>query len=67
MVVEAESSVLGSPGEISIPLDADHLSICKYETRNDSSYIEVRNILKSLVLKICKSGMGLMPASLVIG
>lgn len=51
MVLEKDSSVLGYPGEISKPLDADHHSICKYESPEDPGYITVRNVLKSLVGK----------------
>jgi hypothetical protein len=49
MVLEKDSSVLGYPGEISKPLDADHHGVCKYESPDDPSYIAVRNVLKSLV------------------
>ncbi|KFY19780.1 hypothetical protein V491_04219 [Pseudogymnoascus sp. VKM F-3775] len=51
MVLEKDSSVLGYPGEISKPLDADHHGVCKYESPEDPSYIAVRNVLKSLVGK----------------
>jgi hypothetical protein len=51
MVLEKESSVLGYPGEISKPLDADHHGVCKYDSPNDPRYITVRNVLKSLVGK----------------
>ncbi|CAO1596345.1 hypothetical protein XANCAGTX0491_000196 [Xanthoria calcicola] len=51
MVLEKDSSILGYPGEISKPLDADHHGVCKYESPNDSRYITIRNILKSLVGK----------------
>lgn len=51
MVLEKDSSILGYPGEISKPLDADHHGVCKYESPNDSRYITVRNVLKSLVGK----------------
>lgn len=51
MVLEKDSSVLGYPGEISKPLDADHHGVCKYESPEDPRYITVRNILKSLVGK----------------
>lgn len=51
MVLEKESSVLGYPGEISKALDADHNTICKYESRDDPRYISVRDVLKSLVRK----------------
>jgi hypothetical protein len=49
MVLEKDSSVLGYPGEISKPLDADHHGVCKYESRDDPRYVTVRNVLKSLV------------------
>ncbi|KAK6833360.1 hypothetical protein PG987_008054 [Apiospora arundinis] len=51
MVLEKDSSVLGYPGEISKPLDADHHGVCKYESREDPKYITVRNALKSLIGK----------------
>ncbi len=51
MVLEKDSSILGYPGEISKPLDADHHGVCKYESPNDFRYITVRNVLKSLVGK----------------
>ncbi|PMD32251.1 YVTN repeat-like/Quino protein amine dehydrogenase [Hyaloscypha variabilis F] len=52
MVVEKDSSVLGYPGEISKPLDADHHGVCKYSSPDDPRYITVRNVLKSLVGKM---------------
>ncbi|KAK7966411.1 uncharacterized protein PG986_000688 [Apiospora aurea] len=49
MVLEKDSLVLGYPGEISKPLDADHYGVCKYESRLDSKdlclAIEPRNVL----------------------
>ncbi|KAI9792951.1 MAG: hypothetical protein M1816_001273 [Peltula sp. TS41687] len=51
MILEKDSSVLGYPGEISKPLDADHHGVCKYESRQDPLYIAVRNILIFLVSK----------------
>ncbi|KFX99301.1 hypothetical protein V490_01847 [Pseudogymnoascus sp. VKM F-3557] len=51
MVLEKDSSVLGYPGEISKPLDADHHGVCKYESPKDPSYIAVRNVLWSLIRK----------------
>lgn len=56
MVLEKDSSVLGYPGEISKPLDADHHGVCKYESPDDSRYITVRNVLKSLVGKAKPKG-----------
>ena len=51
MVLEKNSSKLGSLGELLKPIDADHLGICKYESRSDYGYISIRNVLKSLVEK----------------
>jgi hypothetical protein len=56
MVVEKDSSVLGYPGEISKPLDADHHGVCKYSSPDDPRYITVRNVLKSLVGKMKPKG-----------
>ena len=49
MVLEKDSSLLGYPGEVSKPLDADHNGICKYESRDDSRYRSVRDALKDLL------------------
>ncbi|KAK0671872.1 YVTN repeat-like/Quino protein amine dehydrogenase [Cercophora samala] len=45
MVLEKDSSMLGYPGEISKPLDADHHGVCKFASREDTHYIAVRNVL----------------------
>ncbi|KAL2022188.1 hypothetical protein VTK56DRAFT_6017 [Thermocarpiscus australiensis] len=52
MVLEKDSSVLGYPGEISKPLDADHHGVCKYASPSDPRYISVRNVLKTLIGKV---------------
>ncbi|KAK4113334.1 hypothetical protein N656DRAFT_778094 [Canariomyces notabilis] len=52
MVLEKDSSVLGYPGEISKPLDADHHGVCKYTSSSDPRYVTVRNVLKTLVGKV---------------
>ncbi|KAI8955156.1 hypothetical protein F4801DRAFT_529818 [Xylaria longipes] len=49
MVLEKDSSVLGYPGEVSKPLDADHHDVCKFNGLDDPRYIAVRNALMSLV------------------
>ncbi|KAI1087197.1 hypothetical protein F5B19DRAFT_497604 [Rostrohypoxylon terebratum] len=54
MVLEKDSSVLGYPGEISKPLDADHHGVCKYASPDDPSYVAVRNVLKTLITKTLK-------------
>lgn len=51
MILEKDSSVLGYPGEISKPLDADHHNVCKYSGLADPNYVSVKNVLKSLVHK----------------
>ncbi|MBE3049848.1 hypothetical protein IMZ48_46600 [Candidatus Bathyarchaeota archaeon] len=56
MVLEKESSMLGYPGEISKPLDADHHRVCKYESREDPSYITVRNALMALTSRVETKG-----------
>ena len=52
MILEKDSSVLGYPGETSKALDADHHSVCKYDSPKDPNYITVRNALQSLVSKV---------------
>lgn len=49
MVLERDSSVLGYPGEISKPLDADHHGVCKFDGPNDLNYVSVRNVIQSLI------------------
>lgn len=56
MVLEKDSSVLGYPGEISKPLDADHHDVCKYASPIDPRYVTVRNALKSLIGKVKPDG-----------
>ena len=57
MVLEKESSILGYPGEVSKSLDADHHGVCKYANQEDSNYVTVRNVLKSLVSSLQSKGM----------
>lgn len=52
MVLEKDSSVLGYPGEISRPLQADHHDVCKFSSPVDPNYIAVRNAIKSLVTQL---------------
>ncbi|KAM7187638.1 hypothetical protein V8F33_011105 [Rhypophila sp. PSN 637] len=49
MVLERDSSVLGYPGDLSHALDADHHTVCKYDSREDPKYVAVCNYLKSMV------------------
>ncbi|KAI0427770.1 hypothetical protein F5Y09DRAFT_22307 [Xylaria sp. FL1042] len=48
MVLEKDSSILGYPGEISRPLQADHHDVCKFSSPVDSNYVAVRNAIKTL-------------------
>ena len=56
MILEKQSSVLGYPGEKSIPLDADHHGVCKFSSRHDPNYVAVRDALESLVMKAIEKG-----------
>ena len=49
MVLEKDSSILGYPGEISQPLNADHHDVCKFSSREDPNYISLRSVLKTLI------------------
>ena len=52
MILERDSSILGYPGEKSKALNADHHSVCKYDSPQDPNYVAVRNALQSLIAKI---------------
>ncbi|KFY38625.1 hypothetical protein V494_04289 [Pseudogymnoascus sp. VKM F-4513 (FW-928)] len=54
MIVEKDSAVLGYPNEISIAVNADHNTICKFPSREDVNYVTFRNLLKSTVDKFRK-------------
>ena len=56
MILEKDSSILGYPGEISKSMNADHHNVCKYDSPEDSNYIDVRNALKSLVSRFRSVG-----------
>lgn len=48
-MVERNSAILDYPNELSSPLNADHHNVCKYMSRHDANYVNVRNVIKSLV------------------
>lgn len=52
MVLEKDTSVLGYPGEVSRPLQADHHDVCKFSGPTDPNYIAVRNAIKSLMTRL---------------
>lgn len=43
--------MLGYPGEVSKPLDADHHGVCKFDSISDPRYMAVRNALLSVISK----------------
>ncbi|KAI0158132.1 hypothetical protein GGR57DRAFT_500249 [Xylariaceae sp. FL1272] len=45
LIVDRDSAVLGYRGEIAQPLNADHRSICKFDSFVDPNYITIRNSL----------------------
>ncbi|KAL5045518.1 hypothetical protein BDW71DRAFT_208333 [Aspergillus fruticulosus] len=59
MIVEKDSATLGYPKEISKALVADHHTVCKFDSTQDSNYISVRNALKTLVSSIRSAGQSL--------
>ena len=52
MILSKESSVLGYPGEISMPLTADHHNVCKFTGMQDSNYRRVKSVLQTLLAKL---------------
>ncbi|MCJ1435227.1 hypothetical protein MMC27_004599 [Xylographa pallens] len=57
MVLEKDSSILGYPGEISRPLDADHHTVCKFASPEDPNYKSVRSALLTLIRNYNISGL----------
>lgn len=55
-MVEKDSATLGYPKEISKALLADHHTVCKFDSNEDSNYVSVRNALKTLVSSIRSAG-----------
>lgn len=49
LIVDPDSATLGYRGEKQIPMNADHRSICKFETPTDPNYVVIRNALASIV------------------
>ncbi|KAE8453869.1 hypothetical protein EG329_007645 [Mollisiaceae sp. DMI_Dod_QoI] len=65
MVVDKASATLGYAGEISRSLNADHHTVCKFESVQDSNYLTVRNALGTLVNTIRSAGQNLLGRSQV--
>ncbi len=57
LIVDPDSATLGYREEKQVPMNADHRSICKFETPIDPNYVILRNALASTVNSISKLGM----------
>ena len=55
LIVDRESAVIGLPGERVQLLNADHRHVCKYDTRQDSNYISLRNAFVASIESIEKT------------
>ncbi|KAI9778642.1 MAG: hypothetical protein M1816_004005 [Peltula sp. TS41687] len=53
-IVDPESATLGYREEKQMPMNADHRSICKFETQIDPNFLILRNALASTVNSISK-------------
>ena len=56
LIVDPESATLGYPQEEQIPTNADHRSICKFESPLDPTYQSLRNALASTVKDVKSQG-----------
>lgn len=57
LVVGKSSATMGVPGELSRIVNADHRTICKYQSRKDPNYRTVLNMIKSLVENFTVEGL----------
>ncbi len=57
LIVEPDSAILGYREEKQMPMNADHRSICKFDTPTDPNYLIIRNALATTVNDISKEGM----------
>ncbi|OBT56710.1 hypothetical protein VE04_03328 [Pseudogymnoascus sp. 24MN13] len=51
MILDKDSSVLGYRGELAIPLYTNHRGVSKFSSRNDPSYIKIRDVLRGMVAR----------------
>ena len=56
LIVDPESATLGYREEKQMPMNADHRSICKFESPMDPNYVVLRNALASTVRTISNLG-----------
>ena len=54
LIVEKDSATLDYDGEQSIPMYADHRSICKYDSTSDPNYRVLRDVLSRIVYNALK-------------
>lgn len=57
LIVDPDSATLGYREEKRVPMNANHRSICKFETRADQNYVTLRNALASTANNISELGM----------
>ncbi|OBT60774.1 hypothetical protein VE03_09745 [Pseudogymnoascus sp. 23342-1-I1] len=51
IIVAKDSAVLGYADEVPMAMEADHHTICKFPSREDVNYINLRNLLKTMVVR----------------
>ena len=57
LIVDPNSATVGYREEKQISINADHRSICKFDTSSDPNYVTIRNALVGTVDDMCKRGM----------
>ncbi|KAF2671659.1 hypothetical protein BT63DRAFT_398038 [Microthyrium microscopicum] len=60
MVLDQTSAEIGTHAETSVPLEADHNSITKFNSSRDSNYVHIKNGLKLLMRKVHAKGIHLL-------
>ncbi|KAM7184137.1 hypothetical protein V8F20_012346 [Naviculisporaceae sp. PSN 640] len=64
LIVDPESATLGYPEERQVPMNADHRSICKFETPHDQNYTIIRNALVSTITRMSRQDRPSLPERL---
>jgi hypothetical protein len=59
LFIDKDSSLLGYPGEIAVPLDANHADVCKFGSPKDINYLKVLEGLKMVIKNTFESPLGL--------
>jgi pimeloyl-ACP methyl ester carboxylesterase len=55
-IVDPDSAILGYPEERQMPMNADHRSICKFDSITDPNYQIIRDALASTIYGISQTG-----------